>query len=88
MLTLTPDVIQQLALAHLLSEQSEEDGTQFEDGTYEQGVRDALGWICELCPTPPYNPDEYGMTVQSASFYLGMSAEESTTAERAKDDEL
>lgn len=61
MLNLTPEVIKQLALAQLLADQSEDQGTEFEDGTYEQGVRDALGWMCGLLDNPPYNPDEWAV---------------------------
>lgn len=35
MKNLTPEVIKQLALAQLLADQSEDQGTEFEDGTYE-----------------------------------------------------
>lgn len=61
MKNLTPEAIKQLALAQLLADQSEDQGTEFEDGTYEQGVRDALGWMCGLLDNPPYNPDEWAV---------------------------
>lgn len=61
MKNLTPEVIKQLALAQLLADRSEDQGTEFEDGTYEQGVRDALGWMCGLLDNPPYNPDEWAV---------------------------
>ncbi|MFM5536755.1 hypothetical protein ACET8U_00565 [Aeromonas veronii] len=67
MLKLNSVVALQLALADLLAEQSQDQGTQFEDGSYEEGVRDALGWICGLIDSPPYNPDEYPCEVKSLS---------------------
>lgn len=68
MLNLTPEVIKQLALAQLLADQSEDQGTEFEDGTYEQGVRDALGWMCGLLDNPPYNPTEWPVTEEELTI--------------------
>lgn len=68
MKNLTPEVIKQLALAQLLADQSEDQGTEFEDGTYEQGVRDALGWMCGLLDNPPYNPDEWPVTEEELAI--------------------
>ena len=68
MKNLTPEVITQLALAQLLADRSEDQGTEFEDGTYEQGVRDALGWMCGLLDNPPYNPDEGPVTEQELAI--------------------
>lgn len=68
MLNLTQEVIKQLALAQLLADRSEDQGTEFEDGTYEQGVRDALGWMCGLLDNPPYNPDEWAVTEQELAI--------------------
>lgn len=68
MKNLTPEVIKQLALAQLLADRSEDQGTEFEDGTYEQGVRDALGWMCGLLDNPPYNPDEWSVTEEELAI--------------------
>lgn len=68
MKNLTPEVIKQLALAQLLADQSEDQGTEFEDGSYEQGVRDALGWMCGLLDNPPYNPDEWPVTEEELAI--------------------
>ncbi|QJT14969.1 hypothetical protein E5E97_20010 [Aeromonas sp. 2692-1] len=68
MKNLTPEVIKQLALAQLLADQSEDQGTEFEDGSYEQGVRDAMGWMCGLLDNPPYNPDEWPVTEQELAI--------------------
>lgn len=50
---------QQLVMSHLLAERSEVVGTDFEDGTYEQGVRDALKWVAGEMVTPPFNIEEH-----------------------------
>ena len=68
MKNLTPEVIKQLALAQLLADRSEDQGTEFEEGTYEQGVRDALGWMCGLLDNPPYNPDEWSVTEEELAI--------------------
>lgn len=68
MKNLTPEVIKQLALAQLLAERSEDQGTEFEEGSYEQGVLDALGWMCGLLDNPPYNPDEWSVTEEELAI--------------------
>ncbi len=68
MKNLTPEVIKQLALAQLLADRSEDQGTEFEEGSYEQGVRDALGWMCGLLDNPPYNPDEWSVTEEELAI--------------------
>ena len=68
MKNLTPEVIKQLALAQLLADRSEDQGTEFEEGSYEQGVRDALGWMCGLLDNPPYNPDEWPVTEEDLAI--------------------
>jgi len=73
MTTMTPEFLQQLMLAELLAEQSEDQGTQFEEGTYEQGVRDALQWVAGVMTAPPYNPQEHrelSMPLTAAERYL------------------
>lgn len=73
MTTMTPEFLQQLMLATLLADRSEEDGTEYEDGTYEQGVRDALQWVAGLLAVPPHNPQEFpslSMPLASAQEYL------------------
>jgi len=73
MITMTPEFLQQLMLATLLAERSEQDGTDYEDGTYEQGVRDALQWVAGVMAVPPHNPQEYqdlSMPLAAAEEYL------------------
>lgn len=57
--TNTPEFLQQLALSTLLAERSEELGTDYEEGTYEQGVRDALQWVAGILPAAPHAAGEY-----------------------------
>lgn len=57
--TNTPEFLQQLALSTLLAERSEELGTDYEEGTYEQGVRDALQWMAGIIPAAPHAASEY-----------------------------
>lgn len=57
--TMTPEFLQQLALSTLLAERSEELGTHYEEGTYEQGVRDALQWVAGILTAPPHAAGEY-----------------------------
>lgn len=58
-LTTSPEFLQQLALSTLLAERSEELGTDYEEGTYEQGVRDTLQWVAGILPAPPHAANEY-----------------------------
>lgn len=57
--TTTPEFLQQLVLSTLLAERSEEVGTDYEEGTYEQGVRDALQWMAGIISVPPHKAGEY-----------------------------
>lgn len=58
-LTTSPEFLQQLALSTLLAERSEELGTDYEEGTYEQGARDALQWVAGILSIPPHAAGEY-----------------------------
>ncbi|MDH0348195.1 hypothetical protein [Aeromonas dhakensis] len=58
-LTTSPEFLQQLALSTLLAERSEELGTDYEEGTYEQGARDALQWVAGILTAPPHAASEY-----------------------------
>lgn len=49
---ITPELAKQFLLAGLLSFKSDTDGSDFEDGTYENGVRDALAWVCGFGSEP------------------------------------
>ncbi|HDO1327606.1 TPA: hypothetical protein P2Q98_000218 [Aeromonas veronii] len=49
---ITPEIAKQFLLAGLLSFKSDTDGSDFEDGTYENGVRDALAWVCGFGSEP------------------------------------
>ncbi|MGL5369861.1 MAG: hypothetical protein ACRDBF_02370, partial [Plesiomonas shigelloides] len=53
------EMTEQILLAQLLKERSEINGSQFEEGTYEQGVFDALQWAAGMTSEPPYNADEF-----------------------------
>ena len=73
MTTMTPEFLQQLMLATLLAERSDENGTDYEEGTYEQGVRDALQWVAGVMAVPPHNPQEHpslSMPLAAAEGYL------------------
>lgn len=58
-LTTSPEFLQQLALSTLLAERSEELGTDYEEGTYEQGVRDTLQWMAGILHAAPHAAGEY-----------------------------
>ncbi|ANT70287.1 hypothetical protein [Aeromonas hydrophila] len=58
-ITTSPEFLQQLALSTLLAERSEELGTDYEEGTYEQGARDALQWVAGILTVPPHAASEY-----------------------------
>lgn len=49
---ITPEMAKQFLLSGLLSFKSDTDGSDFEDGTYENGVRDALVWGCGFGSEP------------------------------------
>lgn len=65
---------QQLLMSILLAERSETVGTDFEDGTYEQGVRDALQWVAGwISSAAPLNPEEYPEIVAEANSLVKAS---------------
>ncbi len=73
MTTMTPEFLQQLMLATLLADRCDENGTDYEESTYEHGVRDALQWVAGVMGVPPHNPQEYqdlSMPLAAAKEYL------------------
>lgn len=73
MTTMTPEFLQQLMLATLLADRCDENGTDYEESTYEHGVRDALQWVAGLMDAAPHNADEYkdlSMPLAAAEEYL------------------
>ena len=73
MTTMTPEFLQQLMLATMLADRCDETGTDYEESTYEHGVRDALQWVAGLMDATPHNADEYkdlSMPLAAAEEYL------------------
>lgn len=70
--TMTPEFFQQLILATLLAERSEQEGTDYEDGTYEDGVRDALHWVAGVISAPHKSTDypEYWVPLAAAEEFI------------------
>lgn len=66
MTTMTPEFLQQLMLATLLADRCDENGTDYEESTYEHGVRDALQWVAVFD-----HPDrsQRGRTITHAHYF-------------------
>lgn len=73
-MTMNPQLLQQVMLAVALADRAEEVGSDYEDGTYEQGVCDALRWVAGITTAPPLSIEEYpelAMDIETATELLG-----------------